>query len=571
MKSRDELETALSALLPVSKRNYVNLLANIIFDLIQNEDLNSDKIVNPIELKEPLLSTLEELAGKSIRSGEAVISFGTGAQVGDITVRDMTLGSIFNIYIDRTISKTESSTHISGVIYSLCPPIGDFKGRGKEIEEILSFVTKNSPEDRTSKIIIIRGMPGIGKTELAHVVAYHLCGFCNDGQYSIKARSLLNEAITPEKALRLLMRSLNQKDGLPEKMDVEELRGLYLTRLTGKRALIFVDDAMTSEQIQALIPPKGNILLITSRNRLNLQGKLSIDLDVLSTNEAKYLLTDICSRIAPWAEDIARICGNLPLALRIVAGNLEANPDIDIPDYIKKLEQEALLLLNDPDNPEKPDASVEASIKLSFDTLPQSVQDVLCKISKLPETFPREVAREMLVGSGDIEEALSLLVRCSLIGWDESVQQYRVHTLIRSFAGKHFQMRAGVWGEDLSFARDDVQAIFEDLQGFGSSGQFSKVFTLSEEHATQENLLHALSMVAPQRDQDEDSTFIIYFSGHGGQIEHTPEEDEVLDTKAKEYLSPQERSRTNMFVFFIIGGVLLGVALIVLFVLLDVL
>src|SRR5204863_315890 len=75
-------------------------------------------------------------------------------------------------------------------------------------------------------------------------------------------------------------------------------------------------------QIRPLIPPPGCALLITSRRRLSLPGMHSIELKVLLSPEAEQLLLAICPRIGESASELARLCGYLPLALRISASLL---------------------------------------------------------------------------------------------------------------------------------------------------------------------------------------------------------------------------------------------------------
>ena len=57
-------------------------------------------------------------------------------------------------------------------------------------------------------------------------------------------------------------------------------------------------------------------------------GLLPLDLDSLSDEKAKELLLRICSRIGEEAAAIARLCGNLPLALDLAARALNVREDL---------------------------------------------------------------------------------------------------------------------------------------------------------------------------------------------------------------------------------------------------
>jgi len=96
-----------------------------------------------------------------------------------------------------------------------------------------------------------------------------------------------------------------------------ELSALYRTVLDGKRALLLMDNAGSRDQVEPLIPPAGSLLLVTSRFHFALPGLVSRDLDEMAQVEACELLLTISPRIGDHADEIARLCGRLPLALRL--------------------------------------------------------------------------------------------------------------------------------------------------------------------------------------------------------------------------------------------------------------
>ncbi len=77
-------------------------------------------------------------------------------------------------------------------------------------------------------------------------------------------------------AMAHVVRSFDRRAAIPENED--EFRGLYLSVLSGKRALLLMDNARGREQVEPLIPPSGCLLLVTSRDHFTLPGLHAIEL-----------------------------------------------------------------------------------------------------------------------------------------------------------------------------------------------------------------------------------------------------------------------------------------------------
>ena len=202
--------------------------------------------------------------------------------------------------------------------HQIPPPPADFKGREDEIKDILANFEKGAT------ITGLRGMGGIGKTALALVLAEKLKDQFPDGQIFIDMRGTsANPAlppVTPVEAMAQVIRAYNPVDRLPE--NPVELRGLYLSILTSKRTLLLLDNAANNEQVVYLLPPAGCSVLITSRIKFTLLGLVEKDLDILPIDKARELLLEIAPRIGSRAEELAKLCGYLPLALRTAASAL---------------------------------------------------------------------------------------------------------------------------------------------------------------------------------------------------------------------------------------------------------
>src|SRR5262249_48179701 len=141
--------------------------------------------------------------------------------------------------------------------------------------------------------------------------------------------------LEPLEALRHVLRSLGlEPDAIP--IDVEEGAARFRSVVAGRRLLVVLDNARSAEQVRPLLPGSATCaVLITSRDRLTglvaREGAHRVPLDVLSPDDSLTLLERIVGpervRRDPNAvTELARLCGHLPLALRIAAANLANRP-----------------------------------------------------------------------------------------------------------------------------------------------------------------------------------------------------------------------------------------------------
>jgi len=271
--------------------------------------------------------------------------------------------------------------------YQLRAPVGDFVGRTDEIDRLVSALSVATGD--AAAIGGVRGMGGIGKTELAYVVANRIAPAYPDAQFLVELRGASRNPLTPQQALQTVIRVFEPEARLPDELG--QLQALYRSLFTGRRALILADDAKDAAQVRPLLPPAGCTLLVTSRNHFSLPGMEAINLGTLPPAEAAVLLLDICSRIGDHATTLAKLCGYLALALRISA-SLLANSSRRVGHYLEQLEAERLKYLNDPDDPA---ASVEVSLRLSYDALEPEAQRALCQLSLSPKGL--DLARAVMV------------------------------------------------------------------------------------------------------------------------------------------------------------------------------
>jgi tetratricopeptide (TPR) repeat protein len=349
-------------------------------------------------------------------------------------------------------------------------PVPDFVGREEELKQLVKALG-GRPKARAAAgtgaaaaISGVRGLGGLGKTQLALSAARRLAAIFPDGQIMLALRGASADPMTPELALQTVIRSYDRAGRLPD--DLAQLQAIYHSILSGKRVLILADDARDAAQVRPLLPPPGCALLITTRQRFALPGMAALDLEALPRDKAEKLLRQVCPRVGAHTAKLAQLCGYLPLALRISASVLASDDTLSVPRYLERLERERLALLRDPDDPA---ADVEASLRLSYDALEATAQSVLCQCSvfvagfdlaaaeavvaltpnpsptaagegssssSTPSASATEAALPSPVATGEgpgVRDLLGLLRRRSLVEWDAERERYRLHELVRAF------------------------------------------------------------------------------------------------------------------------------------------
>jgi len=221
-----------------------------------------------------------------------------------------------------------------------------FTGRELELAALDSYALG---EGNTAVVIsAIDGVAGIGKTALAVHFGHRVAAAFPDGQLYVDLRGFDPDQppLAPRDVLPRFLRALGAD---PSQMptDLDELASGYRSLLSGRRVLVVLDNAATAEQIRPLLPGRvGCLALVTSRNRLSglvaRDGARRITLDVLPPAEAMALLAWIIGseRVAAEpdaASTLAKLCGWLPLALRITADRAAAHRHLTLTNLVDEL------------------------------------------------------------------------------------------------------------------------------------------------------------------------------------------------------------------------------------------
>ena len=321
--------------------------------------------------------------------------------------------------------------------FTIPAPVGDFVGRMDEIEQLERDLRQAVENGATVSICGVRGMGGLGKTQLAYNAAQRMADIFPDGRVLLELRGATQTPMTSEEALGKVISAFEQGSQLPTQRD--DLKALYTRVLYSKRVLILADDAHDAAQVDCLLPPPGCALFVTSRQRFLLPSMRVLDLETLSPAEAEKLLLKICPRIGRHAVALAKLGGHLPLALRISATLLTNDRTTSVDAYLRDLTSERLRLsgLQDPNHPNVPAYSVEASISLSYQALDETSQSVLRQLGVFAASFLRASAEAVIQMPGGtvtaLNRVLSILHQRSLLDYDETTERFSLHDLVRVF------------------------------------------------------------------------------------------------------------------------------------------
>ena len=229
------------------------------------------------------------------------------------------------------------------------PEAAGFAGREAELHQLHAMLpTAGAPAPAQPPIAIIIGTAGVGKTTLAIRFARQVAPRFPDGQLYVNLRGYdpSGSPVEPEMALRGFFEafgvSLRQVPG-----SVEAQTGLFRSMLEGKRMLLLLDNARSTEQVRPLLPGSpGCMVVITSRSQLTgliaAEGARPLPLDVLQGAEARELLSRrlgpdrVAAEPAAVAELIEQSAG-LPLALTVTCARAVTRPGVALADLAAEL------------------------------------------------------------------------------------------------------------------------------------------------------------------------------------------------------------------------------------------
>ncbi|GAA2416436.1 BTAD domain-containing putative transcriptional regulator [Actinomadura vinacea] len=300
---------------------------------------------------------------------------------------------------------------------------------------------------RTAPVCVaVTGPGGIGKTAFVLRLAHAHRAAYGDGQLYARLR---DRPGGPAEVLAGFLHALGVPPaGVPSGLD--ERAALFRELLATRRVLIVLDDVTDATDLEPLLPAEPRCaVLMTSRRRLSGAGGAGglrvVPLEGLPRDAGAALFRSIAGRGDRPSGDaeereidqIVRLCGGLPLAVRIAAARLSARPGWTVADLARRLASHRDRL----DWLQHGDLGVRASFQDTYDALTDDHRRLFRSLGLLKDTeFPSWVPAALLGGRAETaDRLLNDLVDVHLVepaGRGVTGPRYRVHDLIHLLAGE---------------------------------------------------------------------------------------------------------------------------------------
>lgn len=330
------------------------------------------------------------------------------------------------------------------------PPVpANFTGRSAELA-LLDTVLAEHDRIRRLAVAVVVGGGGVGKTSLGTTWLHRVSAQYGGGTlYADLKGHRQDQMVEPADVLAGFLRALGTSPArIP--LDLGELAATFRTMTSGRRMLIFLDNAASAAQVRALLPGPGpggegenqaqpSMVLVTTRWRLAglaTEGARFIDLGPLDEETAVTLFTRIAgtSRVdaePDAARSVVRLCAGLPLALCVSGALAVSRPRRPIARLASDLgqRQRRLAALT------ADDLSVSSAFDTTYAELPEGIARGYRVLSAIPgPDFSLDAATACIGGEADLaEDLLDALIGASLLQ-ETGDQRFRYHDLVKLHA-----------------------------------------------------------------------------------------------------------------------------------------
>lgn len=326
--------------------------------------------------------------------------------------------------------------------HTLPPPPTPFLGREAELAEIGRLIG-----DEQCRLLTLTGPAGIGKSRLALQAAAEQLDAFTDGVFFVPLAAVPSASLLPSTLVTAL--------GLEDEGD-DGSQTWLLERLRDRELLLLVDNfehlLAGADLLSQILRAAPNVtLLVTSRERLNLQGEWvlavnglpcpqpdereaggdAVDLFDQSARRARHDFT-LSTRNREQVGRICRLVAGLPLAIELAAAWVQTLSCAEIAAQIDR--DIAFLTTNLRDLPER-HRSLLAVFEHTWRGLAVHEQSALSRLSVFRGGFRHGAAAEV---AGATLDLLRQFVDKSLLQRD-AAGRYRFHELLQRYAAERLE------------------------------------------------------------------------------------------------------------------------------------
>jgi len=284
---------------------------------------------------------------------------------------------------------SQSRTQIATSPFTAPRPTHAFVGRRQLLADAQASLGQG-------KVTTLWGMPGIGKSEVAKMLAHSLKEDFSDGVLWASLNSDSQSGAAEQERCNSILGNWLELCGWQiggEKQsdnDIEMRSQTLRTILNSRSILVVLDNVESSETIQWFMPAEtsDSALLLTTRNRrvAHRYGQVS-EVTQFEPSESVELLQQIVgeerlTQQRSSADMLVNLLDGHPLALSIVGHDLEETPSLTIHEYAELLviEESRLDYLSDWEDETK---DIQKVFELSYRRLPPKLQNLYIYLSLL--------------------------------------------------------------------------------------------------------------------------------------------------------------------------------------------
>jgi predicted ATPase/class 3 adenylate cyclase/DNA-binding CsgD family transcriptional regulator len=348
--------------------------------------------------------------------------------------------SVYQVVADGLAAEFPVLRSVDPFTGNLPQQLSSLIGRENVVAELAELV-------RTSRLITLSGLGGVGKTRLALEVGAEAGGEFPDGVWMIELASIGDPASIPSAIATVL--------GITPQGDAA-LIDTVAEALAGRQLLLVMDNCehvvtSAASAIETILTRSRSVKVVaTSREALAVVGEVlftvaPLALDGGATSDAVTLFVDRARTVRSnfalsspeTAAAVTEICATLdglPLGIELAAARMAAMSAVEVRD---RLADRFRLLKGSTQGPER-QLTLRHAVEWSYDLLTDDERELLCLTSVFASGFDLTSISAVVDGVDDVDvlRHLDSLVRKSLLVADHTTTRTRfsLFETIRQFA-----------------------------------------------------------------------------------------------------------------------------------------